>query len=82
MLESLRGRPQAIQPHAASGAREAFVKTHHPWWPHLHVEPIFNPFVSILERRPPSEWIDLPEIEEEEDEPAMKSPDTRSHADK
>ena len=58
------------------------MKTHHPWWPHLDFEPIFNPFVSIIERWPSGDRIELPETEEEESQQEMKSPDVQSRADK
>jgi len=77
------GARGAIQPDASSGAEEAFMKTHHPWWPHLDRDPIFNPFVSITERRPTEDWIEFYDEEEEEsDERAPEQVSDRWSADK
>lgn len=59
------------------------MKTHHPWWPHLDRDPIFNPFVSVTGRRPTSDRIEVSDAEEEEgDERAAEPPGDRSSADK
>jgi hypothetical protein len=59
------------------------MKTHHPWWPHLDRDPIFNPFVSVVERRPTSDRIELSDTEEDQgDEREVEHAGNPSPADK
>jgi len=59
------------------------MKAHHPWWPHIDRDPIFNPFVPVTDRRPASDRIEVSDAEEEEDgETAAEQPAERSPADK
>jgi hypothetical protein len=61
------------------------MKTHHVWWPHLVRDRIFNPFVSLLDRKLTSDRIEVTDAEEEEgegDEKAAEQPTDRSSTDK
>ena len=65
-----------------SGAQEAFMRTHHPWWPYIDLDPIFNPFIAVTVRRRASDRIELTGTEQEAgDEKTRRRPDDSSFTD-
>lgn len=42
------------------------MRMRHPWWPHLDIDPIFNPFIPVTARRPTDDHVELFNEHEEE----------------